>query len=50
MPDLEPGSYGVLGACLTMWNIGNAPTLNDPQYLYVSNGSLGSSEIPAFGS
>ncbi|MEV0947233.1 hypothetical protein [Rhodococcus sp. NPDC049939] len=53
VPDLEPGYYGVLGACLTVWNVGDAPTLNEPQVLLVSDldlGSVGSSEIPAFGS
>ncbi|AOW93736.1 hypothetical protein BFN03_16705 [Rhodococcus sp. WMMA185] len=48
--DLETGNYGVIGACLTALNPGEAPTLSNPKYLYVGNGSLGSSEIPAFGS
>ncbi|WP_404316435.1 hypothetical protein [Prescottella equi] len=49
----KPGLYGVIGACASLWNVGEAPTITNPQILAVVGGdlgSVGSSEIPAFGS
>ncbi|MDH6284266.1 hypothetical protein [Prescottella agglutinans] len=51
--DVKPGLYGIVGACASLWNVGEAPTITTPQMLAVINsdlGSVGSSEIPAFGS
>lgn len=49
----KPGLYGVIGACASLWNVGEIPTITNPQILAVVGGdlgSVGSSEIPAFGS
>ncbi|GBF17359.1 hypothetical protein Br6_04765 [Rhodococcus sp. Br-6] len=51
--NVKPGLYGVIGACASLWNVGEIPTITNPQVLAVmdvSLGSVGSSEIPAFGS
>lgn len=51
--DVKPGLYGIIGACASLWNVGEVPTITTPQMLTVidaSLGSVGSSEIPAFGS
>lgn len=49
----KPGLYGVIGACASLWNVGETPTITNPQILAVVGGdlgSVGSSKIPAFGS
>lgn len=51
--NVKPGLYGVIGACASLWNVGEIPTITNPQILAVrgeNTGSVGSSEIPAFGS
>ncbi|RVW02434.1 hypothetical protein [Rhodococcus spongiicola] len=54
--DVEPGLYGVVGGCISLLDLIAGPTITEPEILAVvdvdtgSLGSLGSSEIPAFGS